>query len=687
MPDFSISSLLQKMGLRLPEPVAPSANQAADDQVAIENQKKLEQQRANMPYWKGMLLGLGTSIPKGLDDIVAHLSGKDNEQTPYDVRTNGYRTGQDLGSLFANHITGIGGGNGGNSGEAAIPFPPGMKVFHGTKTADKVVNEGFNYNLHNTDDILGWMAHFAEDPNVAKGYARYNNAGTIPARIDAERAVDVTNPDLEDVQRIAGQLPDRATRKQLLNNYNYSKNYDPNGSLFRKYVESLTPEQFKATGLDAVRYRDTADIGTPYAWAVPEPKRIINAITGEPMGGMFPKVNLSEQIPLGEGKGVLLRPSPKKDIPINDVSSLNSKDKFGNWKVSPKAQELVSDLDGIKDPLDAQKYLGILSKDNNLSEADYHGLSHYINSSNFGKSSFSSIKSKSSGFKPQLADFDPKDYFNSGNVGGTHGAFTVGHDYSHPQFVVKPNSSPLASASEHIGSFIANQSNDETPVAAQFGPGLSGSKGGTFQFNLGKLPTIRDWGGLERVITDHPEVIPKLQQEHVVDWLIGNHDAHSGQFFFDPNTSKLIPFDKGQAFKYYKADTLSPNYHPNAAYGEEEPVYNQLFKLAKEGKIKLDPQVAIDKATELQKTLNGDDTASKIQQLWQNHNYFAKQNGNMPIQSNYLDRLHGLSNAFKTLYETHFPGSVKSTKTELPWEPYTDPEYTKKYGAPSGEVK
>jgi hypothetical protein len=89
-------------------------------------------------------------------------------------------------------------------------------------------------------------------------------------------------------------------------------------------------------------------------------------------------------------------------------------------------------------------------------------------------------------------------------------------------------------------------------------------------------------------------VVEQLQKEHVMDWLLGNNDAHAAQFIVDQH-GNLIGVDKGQAFKYYQQDVLSLDYDPsyNKQQGHEQ-VYNLMLMAAKEGHIKLDWGVVQD---------------------------------------------------------------------------------------------
>ena len=81
-----------------------------------------------------------------------------------------------------------------------------------------------------------------------------------------------------------------------------------------------------------------------------------------------------------------------------------------------------------------------------------------------------------------------------------------------------------------------------------------------------------------------------IQKHHALDWLLGNHDSHGGQFIRD-DAGDLVGIDKGQAFKHYAQDRLHWNYHPNDAYHEQEPIYNTLYRnFAKGGREINDPR-------------------------------------------------------------------------------------------------
>lgn len=89
--------------------------------------------------------------------------------------------------------------------------------------------------------------------------------------------------------------------------------------------------------------------------------------------------------------------------------------------------------------------------------------------------------------------------------------------------------------------------------------------------------------------------IKMIQQEHVLDWVVGNFDSHAGNFILTAG-GKIFGIDKEQAFRYLndpKSRHMSLDYHPNAVYGEQEPIYNTVYREFAEGKIDLDLQAVL----------------------------------------------------------------------------------------------
>lgn len=87
-------------------------------------------------------------------------------------------------------------------------------------------------------------------------------------------------------------------------------------------------------------------------------------------------------------------------------------------------------------------------------------------------------------------------------------------------------------------------------------------------------------------VTDMPdEVLQQLQEHQVLDWLIGNHDSHKGNFMILKD-GRVVAVDKGQAFKFYGKDKLSVDYAPPGNHGEV--VYNRMWAAYRRGEVDVD---------------------------------------------------------------------------------------------------
>jgi SPP1 gp7 family putative phage head morphogenesis protein len=102
-----------------------------------------------------------------------------------------------------------------------------------------------------------------------------------------------------------------------------------------------------------------------------------------------------------------------------------------------------------------------------------------------------------------------------------------------------------------------------------------------------------------------PAEVAAIQREHVIDWLIANHDGHAKQFL-RAKDGRVFGIDKGQLFKYIGSDRLATDYHPNEVHGEKEPYYNALFRGVKAGKVAVDPGVTLRYIREVEKLSDED---------------------------------------------------------------------------------
>jgi SPP1 gp7 family putative phage head morphogenesis protein len=172
----------------------------------------------------------------------------------------------------------------------------------------------------------------------------------------------------------------------------------------------------------------------------------------------------------------------------------------------------------------------------------------------------------------------------------------------------------------------------------------------------GRTGSIQKWRTDLKSEIDFRNILPEdlttveleqLQREHVIDWLIANHDGHSKQFIRGRN-GHVYGIDKGQAFKHLGKDSLSLDYHPNSAFGEEEPFYNKVFRAAKDGKVNFDPQVTLKYIQEVEKI--SDDTYLDIIRPYAEGRFGKDKIGLDKFYEQALQRKHDLRKDFERYY-------------------------------------
>jgi len=187
-------------------------------------------------------------------------------------------------------------------------------------------------------------------------------------------------------------------------------------------------------------------------------------------------------------------------------------------------------------------------------------------------------------FKPTLSfeDMIPapqREYTFAKNAGGGTKPKEIWTDEEGKEYLFKPvkKGDEFVAYGEVAGGHISALVNPKAPkIWLQELNGRTGSmqemlpNGG----DLGDV-AIEDLTGAE---------VQSIMREHVVDWLISNHDGHRRQFLIMGDGS-LVGIDKGQAFKYFGKDKLDVDYHPNSQYGEEEPIYNKMWRALVAGKL------------------------------------------------------------------------------------------------------
>lgn len=143
-----------------------------------------------------------------------------------------------------------------------------------------------------------------------------------------------------------------------------------------------------------------------------------------------------------------------------------------------------------------------------------------------------------------------------------------------------------------------------------------------------------------------PSDVSRLQGEHVVDWLTSQHDSHPRQFLRTTD-GKIYGIDKSQAYKHIGNDRLSPNYHPNAAYGEVEPVYNTMGRMAQAGNLKIDPNNALPYINRAQK-ISDSEFRSTLKPYAES--LFNSQEKREAFYQKAIDRKNNLKSDFENYY-------------------------------------
>lgn len=604
-------SLPHPLGFGLPDPAKLSLR---EQYIANEEHKKT-------PAWKRQTEGVVSGL---LGDSLLGYDPTD----PYNPLDPETAKGMALGELAPmSKVLGLGKVLG--PALAMMPFPYGKRLAHATKYEGEfrnLVNQGIDMNRNQPADVLGWMTHLTTESNPM--YSQSFGGPSLLATLKTNNYVDLNNLTPDDIARIYGQLSPtqkRYLKESVRENVKAQARFEPDPLLRRGKPgsENFDPKQAKLLSegearsfveqIPQSRMENTGieafryhDLGdaTRPAIAVTKPDIVHGAYTSKPLGG-------KRRADTMEGRRV--------------------------WEVSPSGEAQLSDIAPISEI-----------------KPDYPFI-HNPKTKPFHDEFEGNILSPSSSQKVEDR------FTNKGHAGGTHGARIVTSQKTGEDYVFKPQSIPFLNLSEYISTKLANLVNKVTPVAKL-------TQGGTVQRYAGDFPTIRELGTHEDFILQHPDLIPQIQREHVVDWLIGNHDAHGGNFLFDEANNRLIPMDKGQAFKYYDDDILSSNYHPNQKFGESEPIYNALLRLAREGKVKLDPQVYYDAAKEANKAIT---SIPKVMREYANMRF-----GPVAAErflAKFEDRKKSLGSSFMTLLHDEGLPSSSASKKPVPSSPYNSP--------------
>lgn len=158
--------------------------------------------------------------------------------------------------------------------------------------------------------------------------------------------------------------------------------------------------------------------------------------------------------------------------------------------------------------------------------------------------------------------------------------------------------------------------------------------------------------------------IKAIQREHVIDWLISNHDGHAQQFLRGIDSQTVYGIDKGQAFKYFPNDRLDISYRPHSFLnGEGDALYNKLFKAMKAGELTVSAESLSENILPLIKRL---ETVSDNDWISAFENYAAARFKNQIDRdlflSRVLERKHNIRGDIERFYERTF--GLKGFKLE-----------------------
>jgi len=155
-----------------------------------------------------------------------------------------------------------------------------------------------------------------------------------------------------------------------------------------------------------------------------------------------------------------------------------------------------------------------------------------------------------------------------------------------------------------------------------------------------------DFTGVD-VTTITADELAQIQREHVLDWMISNHDGHAAQYV-RATDGHVYGIDKGQLYKHLGEDRLSISYHPNSKYGADEPLYNTIFRAVKNGTVEVDPNEALKHIQEIEKLT--DDEFLEIIDAYARGRFKRQTTARKQFLEMALERKRNLRNDFEAFY-------------------------------------
>ena len=179
-------------------------------------------------------------------------------------------------------------------------------------------------------------------------------------------------------------------------------------------------------------------------------------------------------------------------------------------------------------------------------------------------------------WEPDSFDFQNRQWTkpaNQPNLGGVHRKWVI--DTPDGQYLVKPGELHVIKG-EAAATAIARRAGIDVPEV------MIGRVEGEWVSVQKMVPNARTGFPGPATGFDPTKVTAKdiqtMQDHRALDWVVGNHDNHAGQWVregYAHSGGKLIGVDKGQAFKMYgRGEKLSFDYNPNGGGGFAAPVHN-----------------------------------------------------------------------------------------------------------------
>tara|TARA_R110000824_G_scaffold152470_1_gene323692 strand:+ start:12359 stop:17206 length:4848 start_codon:yes stop_codon:yes gene_type:complete len=147
--------------------------------------------------------------------------------------------------------------------------------------------------------------------------------------------------------------------------------------------------------------------------------------------------------------------------------------------------------------------------------------------------------------------------------------------------------------------------------------------------------------------------VAMIQKEHVLDWLLSNHDGHGGQFVKFGNADRLTGVDKGQAYKFFGDDKLDFDYHPNGIYNESEPIYNTLMKAVRGDVLDIDPKITLQAIETFEKI--GDETLRSML----NDYSVARWPSDVGQRTQFIEKVVARKNSLRADFEDYYKRALK----------------------------